>query len=70
MLIRLQMLSRRIATARPLRAAFPVARRQVPAVAFSQQRCLRAAHVEEEPAGAEIYPTLVSSDSFLLCTAS
>lgn len=63
LLIQFQMLSRRIATARPLRAAFPVVRRQVPAVAFSQQRCLQAAHVEEEPEGADIYPKLVSGNA-------
>ena len=53
------MLSRRIATARPMRAAFPVARRPVPAVAFSQQRCLRA-QAEAEVKGEAIYPRFVS----------
>ena len=58
------MLSRRIATARPLRAGFPIVRRQVQAAAFSQQQCLRAGHAEAEPEGA-VYPRLVSWDPFI-----
>jgi hypothetical protein len=59
-----QMLSRRIATARPLRAAFPIVRRQAPAVAFSQQRSLRA-QAEAEAEGETVYPILVSCDPFV-----
>lgn len=61
------MLSRRIATVRPLRAAFPVARRPVPAVPFSQQRYLQAAHAEAQTEVEAVYPSLVSG---ILCFAS
>jgi hypothetical protein len=58
------MLSRRIATARQLRAAFPVVQRQVTAVAFSQQRCLQA-QAEVEVEGEAVYPKLVSCASYV-----